>query len=126
MRLPVGVHLAGLASMALADSYKLLLLVVGLGGACVAEPHPGPLMTAAAATIENTLPADGCSFPVTIDDVVYAPDAGSLVAIRERAIPYGHIMVSVEYRLTGRTGQVECGFGTHRDLPEIALVLQDD
>ncbi len=77
------------------------------------------------ATIEYTLPADGCAFVVHIQDAEYAPDASSLAALRERVPAYGMTSVQVEYKLTGRTGRVECGFNTHRDLLEVALVVKD-
>jgi len=32
--------------------------------------------------------------------------------------------VLIDYRLTGNTGQVECGFGTSRTLPEISFEVQ--
>jgi len=77
------------------------------------------------ATIENTLPADGCTFVVHIQDTAYAPDAATLAAVRARNFHYGMTTVEVDYQLTGRTGRVECGFGSHRDLPEVALAFKD-
>ena len=69
------------------------------------------------ATIENTLPADGCTFVVHINDAEYAPDAATTAVLRERPLGYGMTAVEVEYKLTGHTGSVACGFNTrlHRD-----------
>lgn len=67
------------------------------------------------------LPVDGCSYPVTIDRVDYAPDPASVAAIRDLVPGGGDLRVLIDYRLTGRTGQVECGFGASRTLPEISF-----
>jgi hypothetical protein len=75
----------------------------------------------ATATIANMLPVDGCSYPVTIGDVDYAPDPESLSAIRDRVPGGGTLTVRINYRQTGATGQVQCGFGGTRDLPEISF-----
>lgn len=78
----------------------------------------------AVATITNQLPVDGCSYPVTIKGVDYAPDAASIAAISDRVIAGGSVLVLIDYRLTGNTGQVECGFGTSRTLPEISFKVR--
>jgi hypothetical protein len=75
----------------------------------------------ATATIANLLPVDGCSYPVTIDGVDYAPDPASLAAIQDRVPAGSSITVRIHYRLTGATAQVQCGFGTAQELPEIAF-----
>ena len=80
--------------------------------------------TIAVATITNQLPVDGCSYPVTINGVDYAPDAASIAAISDRVTAGGSLRVVIRYRLTGNTGQVECGFGTSRTLPEISFEVQ--
>jgi hypothetical protein len=80
--------------------------------------------TVAVATITNQLPVDGCSYPVTIHGVDYAPDAASIAAISDRVIAGGSLRVLIKYRLTDNTGQVECGFGTSRTLPEISFEVQ--
>src|SRR3954462_7267103 len=80
--------------------------------------------TIAVATITNQLPVDGCSYPVTIKGVDYAPDAASIAAIRDRVIAGGSLRVLIDYRLTANTGQVECGFGTSRTLPEISFEVR--
>lgn len=80
--------------------------------------------TIAVATITNQLPVDGCSYPVTINGVDYAPDAASIAAISDRVPAGGSLRVLINYRLTGNTGQVECGFGTSRTLPEISFEVR--
>jgi hypothetical protein len=75
----------------------------------------------ATATIANLLPVDGCSFPITIDGVEYAPNDASLEVIRD-VVPAGStITARISYRLTGDTGQVECGFGATLQVPEISV-----
>lgn len=80
--------------------------------------------TIAVATITNQLPVDGCSYPVTIQGVDYAPDAASIAAISDRVPAGGSLRVQIDYQLTGDTGQVECGFGTSATLPEISFEVQ--
>jgi hypothetical protein len=75
----------------------------------------------AIATIANGLPVDGCSYPVTIRGTDYAPDPASVDDIGDLVPAGGTITVLIRYRLTGRTGTVECGFGTSRTLPEISF-----
>lgn len=83
----------------------------------------------ATATIANMLPVDGCSFPVTVDGVNYAPNDASLEVIRD-IVPAGSTVTArISYRLTGDTGQIECGFGTTLQVPEISvrvLYVMDD
>jgi hypothetical protein len=92
--------------------------------------HDSAAVRRASATITNMLPADGCSYPVTIDGIDYAPDASSRAEIQDLVPAGGTITVRIQYRLTGRTGQVECGFGTSQELPEISFrvtrVLEDE
>jgi hypothetical protein len=85
------------------------------------EPATG---TIAVATITNQLPVDGCSYPVTIGGIDYAPDAASITAISDRVTAGGSLRVLIDYRLTGNTGQVECGFGTSRTLPEVSFEVR--
>jgi len=80
--------------------------------------------TIVVATITNQLPVDGCSYPVTIQGVDYAPDAASIAAISDRVVAGGSLRALIDYRLTGNTGQVECGFGTSRTLPEISFEVR--
>jgi hypothetical protein len=98
-------------------------LVVGCATPAEAESERESAAGSVVATIANMLPVDGCSYPVTIDGVDYAPDARTLAVIRDR-IPAGEtITVRIDYQLTGRTAQVECGWGVVRELPEIAVVF---
>jgi hypothetical protein len=73
------------------------------------------------ATIANQLPVDGCSFPVTIDGVTYAPNDASLEVIRDLVPGGSTITARVSYRLTGATGQIRCGFGTTLEAPLISV-----
>lgn len=101
----------------------LLLLAVPVGvlaTGCADDEDPEAFRDATA-TIENLLPVDGCSYPVTIDDVRYAPDAASVAEIRERTLP-PRATVEIRYRLTGETGQVSCGRASET-LPEITIVF---
>lgn len=75
----------------------------------------------ATATITNQLPVDGCSFPVTIDGVDYAPNDASLEVIRDIVRAGSMITARISYRLTGGTGQIQCGFGADRQAPEISV-----
>lgn len=75
---------------------------------------------AVTATITNMLAADGCSYPVTIDGVDYAPDARSTDRMRN-VVPFGVWGAEIIYSLTGNVGQVECGFGQTMQLPEITV-----
>lgn len=77
--------------------------------------------TGAIAVIENGLPVDGCSYPVTIQRVEYAPDAESAAAIQDLVPAGGESRVLIVYHLTGGTAAVQCGFGTSRELPEISF-----
>ena len=77
----------------------------------------------AIATISNGLPVDGCSYPVTINGVQYAPDPESIAAIDDQVPAGGELRVRIRYHLTGETGVVECGFGTSRELPEISFTV---
>jgi hypothetical protein len=77
----------------------------------------------AKATIANMLPADGCSYPVTIGGKEYAPDAASR-EVMSQLVPAGStIHVRMSYHLTGGTGTIECGFGTTRQAPEISCEI---
>jgi hypothetical protein len=102
-------------------------LVVSMGmflGACHSQAGDSGYRSTVA-VISNKLPVDGCSYPVTIGGVDYAPDARSAATLGERVPAGGELRVRIEYRFTGRWGRVECGFGTHRRLREITFrVLQ--
>jgi hypothetical protein len=75
------------------------------------------------ADLENSLPVDGCSWVVHIRGQEYAPDRDSVVSIKEftRDKP-GFTKAKVIYELTGRTGQVNCGWGGKQELSEISLI----
>jgi hypothetical protein len=75
----------------------------------------------ATATISNQLPADGCSYPVTIDGTDYAPNDGSSEVVHDLVPPGRTVTARISYRLTGGTATVTCGFGRTVELPEIAL-----
>lgn len=95
-------------------TYLYLLLVLPFG-ACMSRDT-------VTAVIQHNLPADGCSYPVTVAGVEYAPDAASLPGIRERT-PIGTTTVQIEFHITGNVARVECGFGTFRDLPEASVEI---
>jgi hypothetical protein len=106
---------------------RTMLMVIGMGPAsaivsgCADDPEPPPLVTATA-MIERNRAADGCDYLVTIDSVRYAPDAASRAEIDDSELS-AHATVTIGYRLTGKTGVVECGEGTSLHLPEISLEL---
>ncbi len=76
----------------------------------------------ALATIENGLPYDACSFVVEVGPDRYAPDSASAALVREFTHgAIGSTKANIEYRLTGAAGQVECGWGSVQQLPEIAI-----
>jgi hypothetical protein len=117
--------------MLITRSHTLLSLIIPvalLGASAAASPVPGTEESAvrrtATATIANMLPVDGCSYPVTIGGDEYAPDEASLDEIRDLVPAGGTVTVQIQYRLTGETGLVECGFGTSRELPEISLRIR--
>ena len=108
-----------------------LLIPMSLLGAAPSDAQPTDPQNSASqdaaprqvaiATITNGLPVDGCSYPVTIGDTDYAPDSASLDDIQDLVPAGGSIRAVIRYRLTGRVGIVECGFGTSRELPEISF-----
>jgi hypothetical protein len=85
------------------------------------EPQEVASPIKATATIANMLPADGCSFPVTIDGVDYAPNDASLEVIRDFVPGGSTITAHVSYRLTGATGEIRCGFGSTLQAPMISV-----
>lgn len=86
-----------------------------------AEDQAATSSVKATATIANLLPADGCSYPVTIDGTDYAPNDGSSDQVHDLVPPGETITARISYRLTGGTATVTCGFGRTLELPEIAL-----
>ena len=101
---------------------RILMIVTAciVAGSCADDD---PELIRATATIENKLPVDGCSYVVRIDDTEYAPDAESRTAIIAHELPLVAEVV-IEYRLTGKTGQVDCELGKS-DRPEISFVFVD-
>lgn len=79
-----------------------------------------PVMNTAPATITNGLPYDGCSYPVEVNGVRYAPTASSKTLVETYASQRtGSLTVTIDYLLPGTMGQVECGWGATQALPEI-------
>ena len=102
-----------------------LSLTAAMVAGCFGD-NLGPATTAIA-TIEDGEPADGCSIVITVYPVhlareQYVPDEQSARAIRNGNLPL-QTPVTITYRLTGDTGRATCGFGTHLDLPEIAILF---
>jgi hypothetical protein len=75
--------------------------------------------------IENSLPADGCSYPVKLDGIRYAPSPGSQARVQAFASSYGAHEAIITYVLTGGTATVTCGWGSQQDLPEIDVITID-
>lgn len=73
-----------------------------LGGETTLLPvtKAAPTSRTALASIENGLPYDGCSFPVTIDGTEYAPSASSKALVEAFASKAGVTRANVTYRLT--------------------------
>lgn len=108
-------------------SWSVVIFMVAFVGGWLDQPNSALAQESATrtiATITNQLPVDGCSYPVTIRGVDYAPDAASIAAISDRVPAGGSLRVVIDYRLTGNTGQVECGFGASRTLPEISFEVR--
>jgi hypothetical protein len=94
-------------------------------GDTAAEETAGSTATtvqSADAVIVNGLPYDGCSYVIEVGQTQYAPDAVSRDLVVAFGVAIGKTPVHIDYRLTGATGQVECGWGSQRQLPEVALV----
>lgn len=86
------------------------------------ELTQGTTLTADA-LIENGLPYDGCSYPVTIAGVQYAPSPASQPLVEAFAgQKTGRIPAKVEYRVTGGSADVPCGWRSTRTLPELEVV----
>jgi hypothetical protein len=71
--------------------------------------------------IENFLPVDGCSYPVTIADVQYAPSPASEERVLRFLSGASRKSARIEYTLTGNTGSIACGWSGEVPLPEIAI-----
>jgi hypothetical protein len=83
-------------------------------------------LTALASTanviIHHGLPFDGCSYPVELQSVRYAPSVASSGIVESFATRVGENKASIDYELTGATGTVACGRGTMQSLPEISVI----
>ncbi len=108
----------------------LLLLMVACGRpeptseesrAPGSAPLIGTKAQSVEATIENGLPYDGCSYPVTIDGVEYAPSAKSRAAVIAFVEGSGRTAARVEFKPTGGFAEVTCGWNATRSLPEIDI-----
>jgi hypothetical protein len=86
-----------------------------------AEDQAPTASAIATATIANLLPADGCSYPVTVNGIDYAPNDGSLDVAHDLVPPGQTITARISYRLTGGTATVACGFDRTVELPEISF-----
>jgi hypothetical protein len=109
MVFPVSILVGACAGQAMADQEQST------------EDQAATSSAKATATIANLLPADGCSYPVTINGTDYAPNDGSLDVVHD-LVPAGQTVTArISYRLTGGTATVTCGFGRTVELPEIAF-----
>src|ERR1044071_8197365 len=123
-RSEAGLVLASTLGMTILNFHKVLsmvfpvsILVSACAGQAMADQEQSAedqLATSsekAIATIANLLPADGCSYPVTINGTDYAPNDGSMDVVHD-LVPAGQtITARISYRLTGGTATVTCGFG---------------
>jgi FlaG/FlaF family flagellin (archaellin) len=83
---------------------------------------PGCSMTTTA-TVENGLAYDGCSFPITIGNVQYAPSAATKARVETlMQADFGKKHISLTYRVTGLQAEVTCGWNSTRALPEIEVL----
>lgn len=117
---------------------RLALLVVGLtacGGTVGYSPLKGesnlspitllpatPTSLTGTASIENGLPYDGCSYPITIGAQTYAASPATRALVAAGIKKLGATRVSLTYRLTGGTASVECGWGSTQTFPEIEVL----
>jgi hypothetical protein len=109
--------------MTISNSHNMLLMFLPINillGEQSAQDQAATDGAKATATIANLLPANGCSYPVTINGRDYAPNDGSLDVIHDLVPPGQAITARISYRLTGHTATVRCGFG-RAEVPEIAF-----
>lgn len=77
----------------------------------------------AAASIENGLAYDGCSYPISVGMTTYAPSASSKALVESIASKkFGETKVQMTYRVTGAMASVECGWGSTTQYPEIEVL----
>ena len=80
------------------------------------------LATTANVIIHNDLPFDGCSYPVELNGVRYAPSVASSGNVESFATRVGANEATIDYELTGASGTVKCGWGGTQSLPEINVL----
>ncbi len=68
------------------------------------------------------LPFDGCSYPIELNGVRYAPSAASAGIVESFATRVGANEATIDYELTGASGTVKCGRAGTQSLPEIDVV----
>jgi hypothetical protein len=107
----------------LQSSLLAMITATVVAGACMDPGPPSEPLIRATATIEDNLPADGCSIVVRVDGIEYAPDAYSRDAILARKLG-SMATVAIRYRVTGGTGKIECPRGA-LSRPEIAFVFDE-
>lgn len=72
--------------------------------------------------IHNELPFDGCSYPIELNGVRYAPSAASSGLVESFATRVGANEATIDYELTGASGTVKCGRAGTQSLPEIDVL----
>jgi hypothetical protein len=80
------------------------------------------LFTTGNVIIHNELPFDGCSYPIELNGVRYAPSAASAGIVESFATRVGANEATIDYELTGASGTVKCGRAGTQSLPEIDVV----
>lgn len=81
-----------------------------------------PSALSGTASIENGLPYDGCSYPITIAGVQYAASPATKALVQSFIKKIGTTRATITYRLTGGTTSVECGWGSTQTLPELEVL----
>jgi hypothetical protein len=99
------------------ETTALPVKVLQAPSACPATGCP----RTSSAFVENDLPADGCSFPITIDQQQYAPSAPTAARV-EAIAKVGRTDVTLNWRATGAMATVTCGWNSTMTLPEIEVL----
>lgn len=81
-----------------------------------------PTSLSGTASIENGLPYDGCSYPITIGELTYAASPATKSLVESVIKRIGTTRASITYRRTGGMTTVECGWGSTQTLPEIEVL----
>lgn len=104
------------------------VILLMFGSACALGPQDegepadnAPLVQTTNAIIVDTLPVDGCSYRVLVADIEYAPDVSSRAMVADFVEGIGETPARIAYQLTGDTTEVECGWGSSVELPEIVI-----